>query len=531
MSCSVRKSLSRLASSLLLAAVMLVCLCASGQAMAAKVPVHFQLVGKTRYPKTNLWMGVLEVQIAGQTSHYTVEASQAGDAVEFDVPEDAGFSLKEAWKLHGYVLKAITEKGGEWTVTYEGDEQSEYQYLWFHNDKEPYRIPSIVTMKNGKLLAVNDARPCGSDIGYGRVDQVMRIGSKTGASWTEGRYIIQGSYSDEGIRDDGFGDPAMVVDRESGTIMLLNVCGRTVCWHGNYPEGEPNPVARLYSSDNGKTWGDALSGKHSPAPEGAMCSWTDITEDFYGAFAQPGEQGYEKYRVQSLFVGSGKLTQSKRIKVGTHYRVYAPVWTKNHGNRVLYTDDFGLSWHALGGKQVLPCPSGDEPKCEELPDGSVVLSSRKGAGRYFNIYKYTDEGAAEGSWGDCVASDEAKDGIKCGRNSTNGEILILEVRKQQDGSRAVLALQSLPTGDGRSDVKIYWKDITSPSAYCCPRSFAENWNSQPYQVSTTGSAYSTMTVQKDGRIGFFYEEEPGWYSMVYVPLSIEQITNNLYTNL
>ena len=103
----------------------------------------------------------------------------------------------------------------------------------------------------------------------------------------------------------------------------------------------------------------------------------------------------------------------------------------------------------------------DEPKCEELPDGSVVLSSRKGAGRFFNIYKYSDDPKKmDGVWGDVVASDQQRGGIKVGRNSTNGEILILQARRKADGAQRTLALQSLPTGDGRSDVKIYWKDIS-----------------------------------------------------------------------
>ncbi len=500
------------------------------EALADTVRVNIRLDGKTRYPKTNLRMGMLRVQIGDKQSLYTVEAAQAGTTVTFDVPEGAAFSISEARKLHGYNLAAIEQGEGEWNVTYKGNSEGEYQYLWYGNAKVPYRIPSIVTLRNGKLLALNDERPCGADIGYGRVDQVMRLGSKDGRRWDAPRYIIQGSYTDDGIRDDGFGDPAMVVDRESGTVLLLLVCGHTVCWNGNWPDGEPNPVARLYSTDNAKTWGDAIDGKHSRAPQGAMCSWADITNDVYGAFVQRGEEGFDQYRVQSLFVGSGKLTQSKLIKAGSHYRVYVPVWTKNQGNRVLYTDDLGQTWHALGGKAALPCPRGDEPKCEELPDGSVVLSSRKSAGRYFNVYKYTDKAAAAGQWGECVASNEVQGGIACGRNSTNGEILILDVKKKADGTPAILALQSLPTADGRANVKIYWKDITAPQTYASPRAFAEGWDQNPYQVSHTGSAYSTMTVQKDGRIGFYFEEEPEGYSLVYVPISLETITNNLYTN-
>ena len=37
-----------------------------------------------------------------------------------------------------------------------------------------------------------------------------------------------------------------------------------------------------------------------------------------------------------------------------------------------------------------------------------------------------------------------------------------------------------------------------------------------------------MTLQADNRIGFFYEEEPNNYCMVYVPLSLEEITNGVY---
>ena len=197
---------------------------------AETVKVNVQLNGKTRSPKTNLWMGVLEVRIADKASLYTVKAEEAGKTITFDVPDGAFFALRGAHKLHGYTLRCIEQHPDAWNVVYDADAESEYQYLWFHNDKEPFRIPSIVTMKNGKLLAINDARPCGNDIGYGRVDQVMRIGSKDGSKWSDGKYVIQGSYSDEGVRDDGFGDPAMVVDRETGAILLIDVCGHTVCW-------------------------------------------------------------------------------------------------------------------------------------------------------------------------------------------------------------------------------------------------------------------------------------------------------------
>ena len=54
--------------------------------------------------------------------------------------------------------------------------------------------------------------------------------------------------------------------------------------------------------------------------------------------------------------------------------------------------------------------------------------------------------------------------------------------------------------------------------------FAEGWK-LGLQVTDKRSAYSTMCQQKDGRIAFFYEEEPYIYNMVYVPLTLSQATN------
>ena len=40
-----------------------------------------------------------------------------------------------------------------------------------------------------------------------------------------------------------------------------------------------------------------------------------------------------------------------------------------------------------------------------------------------------------------------------------------------------------------------------------------------------------MTLQADGRIGFFYEEEPKHYQMVYRALGIDEITGGKYKAL
>lgn len=378
----------------------------------------------------------------------------------------------------------------------------------------PYRIPTLVKNKKGELLAFTDYRHCLSDIGFGRVDIHYRISKDNGRTWSPEQTLIEGN----GIEGDnfcGFGDAAVVADSKSNEVLLLCVCGQTPYFQAT--RDNPNRVAAIRSHDGGHTWGK---------PE-------EITSSIYSLFddSQLGP-------VQSLFVGSGKITQSRTVKLGKYYRIYSALCARPGGNRVIYSDDFGHTWHSLGTIHQSPAPLGDEPKIEELPDGSVLLSSRPGwgnlnSGRFYNIYR-------GGQWSTAVATADCAGGISAENNVTNGEILIVKVRKSGSttldsklstlNSQQHLALQSVPLGPGRSNVGIYWKALNSPADYADPETFATGW-SGPYLVTTHDAAYSTMCLQKDGRIGFYWEDTyngHGGYEMLYCPLTISTITAGRY---
>jgi hypothetical protein len=91
--------------------------------------------------------------------------------------------------------------------------------------------------------------------------------------------------------------------------------------------------------------------------------------------------------------------------------------------------------------------------------------------------------------------------------------------------------QSIPTGNDRSNVAIYYKEMEynedGTNKYTST-TFAQNWT-KGIHVSTKGSCYSTMISQADGRIAFFFEEEPSGYCMVYIPYTIEELTGGAYT--
>ena len=419
------------------------------------------------------------------------------------------------------------------TVTRQIAKPEPQQNVFVYNNSTPvtYRIPAIATTKNGTVLAVTDSRHTGmGDIGAGRIDLFLSRSTDNGATWSNpdvlrdasGNAVAQGIGKDNGVnandrRNAGYGDAAIVADRESNDVILLSASGQ-VGFFGS-TRNTPIAVARWYSHDNGTTW---------TQPD-------DITDHIYSLF--DGADKSPRGKVEALFFGSGRIVQSHRVKVGTHYRLYAVVVGRNtspnvHANWVLYSDDFGKNWNVLGKGTIPAVPeNADEPKAEELPDGSVLVSSRVGGGRYFNIYRFTDVKTGEGKWGN-VAYSRLK---KASSNACNGEVMVVPVQKRATGEKLYLALQSVPFGpSGRTNVGINYKPLAAATDFDTPANFSNNWEGA-HEASRIGSAYSTMTWQNDNTLGFLYEEETfrtagqGGYTIVYKNYSIEQITDSVYT--
>ena len=364
----------------------------------------------------------------------------------------------------------------------------------------------MAQMKDGRLLALTDYRPCNYDIGFGRVDIHGRISNRKGSRWGKPFVLAQGT----GVMGEigcGFGDSALAVDWESGEILLITVCGSTPYGAETTERSNPNRAAMFRSYDDARTW--------EP--------WQEITEDIYSLF---DESSYGP--IQSCFVTSGKIFQSEVIKAGSHYRIYAALTARPYGNRVIYSDDFGKSWIPLGGADALPVPCGDEAKCEELQDGSVVVSSRAWGGRYFNIYRYAGAEYSSGEWGEAAPSGRRVGGCYAQDNACNGELLILPAYRSEDGARVHLALQSVPTGPQRKAVGIYFKEVGSDET---PETFAADWKGL-YIVTDMLSAYSTMIQLRNGNLAFYYEESdgssPNGYDMVYREITLDELTEGAY---
>ena len=380
--------------------------------------------------------------------------------------------------------------------------------LWKSKTDRPddyYRIPAFAETKDGTLLSVTDLRyKHAADVGeydeWGgfspfhprhihRIDLILKRSLDYGKSWSSPDTNLTNVPE---TPEYGCGDAAIVADRDSDEVLIIHVKGNV-----RYQDGKQN-VAMLKSTDGGNSF--------TP---------TDITAQIYGMNAS----------WQRMFVTSGKIHQSRFVKVDKYYRIYAAPLIGDFGNTVIYSDDFGDTWKVLGGDAtVKPIPSGDEAKVEELPDGRVILSSRCGNGRYINIFTYTNKNTGEGNW------QSSNKWLNLGNDSgTNGELLIVKACAVNDKTPVYLALQSIPAASGRNNVTIYWRTITENITLA---DFVNGSNWQQKQIHSGTSAYSTMILQKDGRIGFLYEYNaqgnPAGFDIKYISLTIREITGNQY---
>ena len=385
------------------------------------------------------------------------------------------------------------------------------------NSSVPYRIPAIASNRKGDLITVSDYRYTKADIGMvknGKLDLKYRIKNAETGEWGDVLTLVEAK--GEGDDNIAFGDPCIVADRESDQVLVTSCSGNVSFFDGTHDNHQG--LARFYSDDGGLTWSQ----------------YEEIGDQVFNILDQRSDGP-----IRAFFIGSGKIEQSSKLKIGDYYRIYCAALVKINEpkttvNYVLFSDDFGKNWQLLGDIEDCPIPYGaDEPKAQELPDGSVLISSRISGGRFYNIFHYDDITKGTGKWGEMATSNEINNGITASSNACNGETLVVPVIRNIDGVQTYLLLQSVPmNSDGkRANVGINFKDLEHKESYSSPESIAADWDGK-FEVTPNSSAYSTMAIDKDNDIAFFFEENSynGGFDMIYRKLSIEEITNGKYSN-
>jgi sialidase-1 len=206
-----------------------------------------------------------------------------------------------------------------------------------------FRIPAIIKTTKGTLIAFAEGRKTGrSDTG--NIDLVAKRSKDNGRTWS----ALQVIWDD---KDNTCGNPAPIVDEETGDIILLSTWNLGSDHESRIIQQTSEDTRRIFvlkSEDEGKTW----SKPREITKDVKLPNWT-----WYATGPGSGIQLTSPKHKGRLIVGCD------HIEAGT----------KKYFSHTIYSDDHGATWQ-LGGST----PKDQVNECEvaELSNGDLMLNMR-----------------------------------------------------------------------------------------------------------------------------------------------------------
>ncbi len=348
------------------------------------------------------------------------------------------------------------------------------QLVWAagENNSAHYRIPAIVYLNNGSLVASIDKRKNSEYDLPENIDVEVKISNDLGKTWSKPITVAKG------IEGHGFGDAAMATDGKN--IYMVMVAGSGL-WF--YPSSAKKPLEMYFamSKDGGKTWTKPC----------------EITEEVYT----------NRYPNGGFFgSGNGIVMKNGRIAFATTMRI-DPKWGGDTSNVIVYSDDKGKTWHS---SPELRHSGGDEAKVEELADGRLLVSGRNRiGGANARTFVLSSDGGK--TWSKPATWKELM-GNACNaglRRYTKG----YEHKAWAKGKEEWL-LHTLPSADRREKLRIY---LSKDNGKTWPIS---------REICHGEAVYSEITVLPDGTIALISEENdrPG-FDIYYTRISLDWLLN------
>ncbi|MET9496009.1 exo-alpha-sialidase [Streptomyces sp. NPDC006552] len=232
------------------------------------------------------------------------------------------------------------------------------QQVLFRADQDPgyacYRIPAVVATVKGTLLAFAEGRTrdC-SDAGD--IDLVVKRSEDGGRTWSPLQVVNEGA-------GDTHGNPAPVVDRTTGRILLAETYNTGRTDGGNCAIPCDRTPHLQYSDDDGRTWS---------APRDLSDEL--LPPDFNSWYATGPVHGIQltrgRHRGRLVFTVNAETWNGSRISA-------------NHA-ALMISDDHGAHWRT-GAKDTWPIAEDgtfrqkpSEMTLAERPDGTVYVSGRE----------------------------------------------------------------------------------------------------------------------------------------------------------
>jgi len=225
---------------------------------------------------------------------------------------------------------------------------------------DTYRIPGLVTTREGTLIAVYDNRYNNSKDLQEDIDVGMSRSTDGGQSWEPMRVIMDlGEWGGRPQRLNGVGDPAVLYDHTTGTIWVaaLWISGfneKDMLWWASKPGMNPDETGQFLlvkSTDDGLTWSDPIN----------------ITEQI----KDPAWQLLFQGPGAGITLADGTLVFAAQFKMDTGSKALDGGQYTCHST-IVYSKDGGQSWHIGTGAK----PNTTEAQVVQLSDGGLMLNMR-----------------------------------------------------------------------------------------------------------------------------------------------------------
>lgn len=351
-----------------------------------------------------------------------------------------------------------------------------------------FRIPGMVTSKEGTVHAVYDLRWFQNGDLPGDIDVGLSSSKDGGLTWEAPRPVMDmKNYLGDSEKNNGVGDPAILVDRKTGDIFISGLLAHGLSsgwyWGKSKPGLDPKLTGQVVinkSSDDGKTWSEPLN------------ITTAIKDPSWQLMLQGPGKGI------SMRNGTLVFAFQYKANIGTAEK---PRYSAR--SSIMYSKDHGKNWVVAPGVDY---PSETtEAQVVELDNGSLMLNCRISSGgrAVFTTndlgetwVKHKTSGRGTFDMTGCMASIQRYSSVK-------------------DGDKQSILLFSGPADGGhkrRSRMSVRYS-----------LDEGETW-STPYLLDEVGGAYSCLTLIGEGEnkdIGIIYEGSQS--NMTFERLTLKEI--------
>ncbi|MFN3760437.1 MAG: exo-alpha-sialidase [Algoriphagus aquaeductus] len=363
-------------------------------------------------------------------------------------------------------LFTLTGHSQDWKTVFEGGKEGHANY----------RIPAIIALPNGDLLAFAEGRVHGSD-DYGDVNLVMKRSRDQGNSWSDIQTLVDYDTLQAG-------NPAPVVDlfdpnHPKGVVFLFYNTGNNHEYDIRMNKGV-REVWLIKSFDLGKTWTEPENitlQVHRPNHPAFDPAYT-FKEDWRSYANTPGHafQFQKGPFAGRIFVAANHSSGPPQDQFAEY---------QAHG---FFTDDQGKSF---GISESLHFPGGNESIAAELSNGRMIMSTRNQKGDIRQrIIAYSSDGGK--TWDEQYFEPQLPDPVN--------QASILDIG-EKDG-KTILAHSNASDPNDRNHLTI---KISYDEGKSWTQSIPIDSTSDPKKLPWT--AYSDLIRLDDSTLGILYERD------------------------